>query len=106
MRKIDHLYEKITACINTGRYLDTRHAFERQNERKITRSEVLFVLRNGYHEKKKDRFVPKHQDWTYSVRGKTVDCRELRIIVAFDESNMLIITSIDLDMYFAKNLYG
>lgn len=87
----------IRTCIEEGRYLDTRHAIERQDERQINRPEVLYVLKNGHHEKRKDRFDEFHQAWNYALRGKTVDRRELRIIVSIDEpSGMLIITAIEL----------
>jgi len=77
--------------------LDTRHATDRQGERKITRPEVIQVLRNGPHEKRKDLFVKQYNAWNYAVRGKTVDRRELRVIVSFEaETGMLIITAIDL----------
>jgi hypothetical protein len=113
--KIADLIPLIHKCINEGRYLDTRHASERKDERGINRPEILTVLKSGYHEKKKDKFEEIHQTWNYAIRGKTVDKRELRIIVAFeitgestgklgdkiandnDEGNeMLIITAIDL----------
>ena len=32
------------------------HATERQKQRGIIRPEILFVLRHGHHEKKKDKF--------------------------------------------------
>lgn len=87
----------IRACIEEGRYLDTRHAQERQSERKMNRLEVLYVLKNGHHEKKKDKFDVVHQAWNYAIRGKTIDKRELRVVVSFDEpSGMLIITAIEL----------
>ncbi len=90
--------DQIRLCIEKGAYLDTRHAIDRQNERQITRPEILYVLKNGYHEKRKDKFDEACNSWNYSVRGKTVDRRELRVIVSFDESGMLIITAIDLEM--------
>jgi hypothetical protein len=98
MDKVDRLIEKIAECLDAGRYLDTRHALVRQHEREINRPEVLYVLRRGYHEKKKDKFDARYRAWNYAVRGKTIDKRDLRIIVSFDESNMLIITAIDLNM--------
>ena len=76
--------------------MDTRHGNERQRERQITRPEIFFVLRHGHHEKKKDKFDAHYSAWNYSVQGKTVDRRELRIIVSFDENGMLIITAIEL----------
>ena len=86
----------IRKCIEEGRYLDTRHVEDRQNERQINRPEILHVLKNGYHEKKKDKFDEFYKSWNYAVRGKTVDRRELRIIVSFNENGMLIITAIEL----------
>lgn len=77
--------------------MDTRHAIDRQNERKITRPEVLYVLRNGYHEKAKDKFESQFQSWNYSIKGTTIDQRKLRVIVSFDEEGMLIVTAIELD---------
>ncbi len=88
---------KIRECLDTGKYLDTRHATERQAERDITRPEILRVLRTGFHEKRKDQFKEEYQAWNYSVRGKTVDARNLRVIISFDPSGMLIISAIDLD---------
>ena len=86
----------VHACVEDGRYLDTRHATDRQYERKVNRPEILYVLKHGYHEKKKDKFDEYYQAWNYSVRGKTVDRRELRVVVSFDPSGMLIITAIEL----------
>jgi hypothetical protein len=94
--KILNLMKTIHTCIEEGRYLDTRHAFARQNERKISRPEFLYVLKTGHHEKKKDKFDELYGAWNYAVRGRTVDRRELRVIVSFDENGMLIITAIDL----------
>ncbi len=90
------LLNVIRACIEDGRYLDTRHAVERKNQRQITRPEILFVLKNGRHEKAKDKFDDAYEAWNYAIRGKTLDRRELRIVVSFDENGMLIITAIDL----------
>ena len=77
------------------RYVD--HALQRIKEREVTLLEVRQVLRGGYHEKRKDEFKEEHQAWNYSVRGKTVDKRNLRIAVSFDEDDVLVITVIDLD---------
>ncbi len=95
--KISNLMDVIRECLDRHRYLDTRHATDRQLERSITRPEVIYVLRGGHHEKSKDRFDEQYAAWNYSVRGRTVDRKEIRIIVSFDESTgMLIITAIDL----------
>jgi len=95
-QKDPDLLKTIKNCIETGRYLDTRHVQERRRERKITRPEVLYVLTNGHREKKKDKFDEHYQAWNYAIKGKTIDRDELRVIVSFDENGMLIITAIKL----------
>ena len=94
--KIESLLSVVRRCLDQGRYLDTRHAFQRQAQRDITRAEVIHVLRNGFHEKRKDRYEERFCSWSYAVRGKTPDKRELRVIVSFEEKTLLIITAIDL----------
>ena len=95
--KISDLLAEVKAKIVSGYYLDTRHATHRRVERKITRLEVIYVLITGRHEKFKDRFDELHRSWNYAIRGKTIDAKELRIIVSFEEkSQLLIITAIDL----------
>ena len=54
--------------------------------------DVLFVLKNGYHEKQKTSFDEEFQKWKYAVRGKTLDEVDIRIIVAFYDNGMMIIT--------------
>jgi len=88
---------KITKeCLESGKYIYVGHAQQRLQEREVTRLEVKQVLKNGYHEKRKDEFKEDHQTWNYSIRGKTIDKKELRVAVTFDKNNMLIITVIDL----------
>jgi len=96
--KVQDVLKVVRAHLDSGTYLDTRHAFERKHERGITRPEVIFVLKNGYHEKKKDQFEVRYKSWSYAIRGKTVDGRELRVIISFDEMGMLLITAIDLSL--------
>ena len=54
-------------------------------------------MESGYHEKSKDEFKVEWQAWNYAIRGRTIDRRELRVAVSFDdEDSLLIITAIDL----------
>lgn len=88
----------VRATIQAGAYLDLDHATVRQQERSITRPEYLHVLETGYHEKQKDEFRVEYKAWTYSIRGRTLDGRELRVPVSFEEDGtLLVITVIDLD---------
>jgi hypothetical protein len=83
--------------IDSGSYRFSAHANERLQQREVTRLEVKQALKRGYHEKRKDSFDEQYQCWNYSIRGKTLDQRVLRVVVSFNEANMLIITVIDLD---------
>lgn len=73
--KIPDLMHQIQLCIESGAYLDTRHAIQRQKERQISRLDILHVLKNGYHEKRKDKFDEQHKAWNYAVRGRNIDRR-------------------------------
>ena len=95
--KIPNLLEVIREYADNGNYVLLKHARERGFQRGITEPEWLYVLRNGWHEKRKDQFDDFHQAWSYAIRGKTVDQRDLRVVVSFGENpQMLIITLIDL----------
>jgi hypothetical protein len=95
--KLLALMPAVHMALDQGRYLYSNHAMDRQNQRRINRAEVLQVLRTGHHEKAKDTYDAAHKAWNYAVRGKSLDLRELRIVVSFDQAGMLIITAIDLN---------
>jgi hypothetical protein len=86
---------KARECIRRQTYRISRHALERQKERSISLKQVLYVLKNGYHEEKYSVFEVKNQTWKYAIRGKTPEGIELRVIVAFLEG-MAIITVIKI----------
>ena len=93
---LDVVREKIAA----DEYRDTRHtADERRPQRDISLEEVLQVLDAGHHEPAKDRYEAGYRSWSYAIEGKTVDGRELRIVVAFDEADdsLVFVTTRDLD---------
>lgn len=93
-KKIDNLKERIKNCIDSGAYRDTIHASERKAERNISLPEIIYVLRTGRHEKRKDHFDKDFNAWNYAIQGKTIDELELRVIISFDEDkDLLIITA-------------
>ncbi len=59
--------------------------------------EVEYILSTGHHEKRKDQFNPQFESWDYSIRGRTLDNRNLRIIIALVSPNILVVTAINLD---------
>jgi len=89
--KVSNLLKFIRECIDSGRYRSCLHLEQREVERNITRREVLYVLKTGFHEQKEDDFDEVYNNWHYAVRGKSLDDRDLRIFVSFDEETMMII---------------
>lgn len=67
--KISDVMTRVRACVEVGNYFDTYHSTLRQGERNISRAEILYVLKHGWHEKSKDRFDLRHSEWNYAVRG-------------------------------------
>jgi hypothetical protein len=49
------------------------------------------------HEARKDSYSEEFQAWDYAIRGKTLDGRNLRVVVAIVAPNILVVTTIDLD---------
>jgi len=69
-----------------------------ESKKRITLPEIIYVLKNGRHEKSKDKFEEMFNSWNYAIRGKTLDNEDLRIIVSFDdERDLLIITALYLE---------
>ena len=95
--KLPELLSKLSSSVEKGHLRFTKHALERMVERNILRLEVEYVLRNGHHEKRKDAFDDVFDSWNYSIRGKTVDDKTLRIVVNFEKPNFIVITAIDLE---------
>ncbi len=97
-KKDPNLLETVKTFVQNGRYHITEHASLRMKERHVILPEVLHVLQSGWHERKKDTYNEKFQDWDYAIRSQPRDERSLRIAVAIDELTMLvIITVIDLN---------
>jgi len=94
--KHDKLKDLIRSAVFSGRYIYSFHSKERMKERRVTRQEVRHVLLHGHHEKRKDLFERSTGQWKYAIRGKTIDKKVLRIILTFDENNLLIITVIEI----------
>lgn len=93
--QIENVLEVVKECIENEAYKFSEHAVIRSIERRVSYRDILFVLRNGLHEKKKTSFDLKKRTWKYAIKGKTIDKIPVRIIVAFDRE-MVVITIINL----------
>lgn len=90
--KLPDVLRTIRECIEQERYLFTAHALERVKERGIDVYTAIYVLLNGYEEKQKTTFDSNKKTWKYAVRGKTLEDVDVRVVVAFCEDDMLVIT--------------
>lgn len=94
--QLTNLIDKIKKCLVLQQYSHTKHALQRQKERSIELKDVIYVLKTGHHEKRKTTFDEANQVWKYAIRGKTVDSVDIRIVVAFDRDDMIIITVMEV----------
>jgi len=94
-----NLLDVVRKKVATDELRDSRHTEdERRPERDISLEEVRQVLGLGYHEAARDRYEEGYGSWSYAIRGRTLDNRELRIVVAFDEDDyVVLVTTRDLD---------
>ena len=92
----DPLHE-IRNYLKYDRVFETGHALQRLQQREVTHFEYKYVLSHGQREKSRDRYDEKFEEWTYSMKGKTLENRTLRVIVSFN-IKLNVITVIDLDL--------
>jgi len=95
------LYSLLEAKIECQEYVFLNHAKQRLKDRKIIDIDVLDILegkkgRKRKRNKSKDKYEPGYEDWNYCIEGSNLDEIKIRIIVSFDDDNMLIITVIRL----------
>lgn len=76
-------------------YLETEHAKMRMAQRGIDRQQIRHVLLHGWHEESRDRCDGKSGRWSYSIRGRTLCGRELRIVVALERA-VIVVTAMEL----------
>lgn len=75
LEKHANLLGLIRECVQSGKYVATKHILERCKQRNISFLEIIYILNIGKHEKNKDKFNEVFHAWDYSIRGKTVDNR-------------------------------
>ncbi len=93
--------KKLLALHGAGKLRIHPHANLRMGERNVIYFEVLQALSKASHQPAKDRFSEEHQTWEYSMEGKTLDSKLLRIGIAFESDQrtgerVLVVTVIDI----------
>lgn len=94
--KMPDVLSLIQEQARSGVFIILPHATLRREERQVTVAGITFVLIHGDREPAKDEFKVEFAAWNYAMRGQTLDGRNLRIAVTFDENAMLIVTVIPL----------
>lgn len=95
--KVLKIIEKVRVAVAVRSFRVSGHARKRMVRLGISSSEMVFILKNGYHETRKDEFMAEFNDWNYAIRGKTVDARSIRLAVALELHGFVVVTAIDLD---------
>ena len=95
--KQDNLLTKIAEAVLSGRYVISSHAYQRTQDRLVPVPHVEHVLLNGFHERRKDKFESLFNSWNYAIRGSTPERVKVRVIVAFSDDDLLVVTVINLD---------
>ena len=73
-------------------YRHTSHGSDRQLERQITELDALHVIKNGYRVPKRDEYCCINKSWKYAFEGMSFQEELLRVVVAFVDRVMVIIT--------------
>ena len=98
--KIKHSEKEIKVVIKlsleTGNYVLLPHARQRCKERKVLPRDIEFALKNGKRIKARDRFDDSYESWSYTFQGKTIDERDLRIVIIIDDK-LKVVTVVVLD---------
>lgn len=53
--------QRIFDAVDRGEYVVSNHAYERATDRQVPIPHAEYVLRHGFHEKKKDQFKAEYQ---------------------------------------------
>lgn len=90
--KLENILAKIKECIEQKKYTFTNHALQRVKERGIDMATTRYILLTGHEDKRKSVFDEANNCWKYAITGISKDELRIRVIVAFDEDGMLVIT--------------
>ena len=105
-----HSESEILAMIKTsldvGHYVILPHARLRCQERKVLPRDIEVVLKKGKRIKSRDRFDPFYHTWSYVFEGKTIEERDLRVVIIInDKLQIVTVVILEHDWKMERN-YG
>lgn len=86
----------IKTSLESGHYIILPHARLRCKERRVLPRDIEFVLAKGHRIKSRDKFDTSYGSWSYVFEGKTIDERDLRVVIILDEK-LKIVTVVILE---------
>src|ERR1700730_5683071 len=94
VKKIENVVVLAKNLMLRGAYVISNHAKLRQGERYFTIGDIRNIIDTGYHEKRKDEYKEEYADWSYAIRGITLDNDQARICIAFTEDGKFIVITV------------
>ena len=79
--------KKMKELLGINKIRFSGHANKRVGERNVIDYEVRQALNSGKHDPSKDRYSANWNNWEYSIEGKTLDERHLRIGISFETTD-------------------
>ena len=91
-----NVVQEVVKALEEGRLRLSFHAQEQMAKRNILVSDLEEALYRARREERKDSLTDDKKAWKYSLRGlNDIGDKDLRIIVLFDDPNVLVVTAID-----------
>jgi hypothetical protein len=91
----NELVGRVREAIASGWYRILPHARQRCSERDVSAADIECALERGHPVPRRDRFDRVAGDWSYCFEGTSVDEDRLRVVVAFEDT-MLVVTVVRL----------
>ncbi len=89
------IHDVITA-LESGSLIPTVHAQEQMDKRDVQMSDIEEMVYCARREEEKDSLRKDNSGWKYALRGfNKREEKDIRIIVVFNGSDVVIITAID-----------
>lgn len=84
---------EVTRHLDNETWRVSLHAEDNMEIDGLTREMVRLVLGSGRHIEKQDEFSKTHGAWNYAVHGKTLEGEEIRVVVTFHATNMVVVNA-------------
>ncbi|NGX42386.1 MAG: hypothetical protein K940chlam7_00666 [Chlamydiae bacterium] len=105
-RSNQELEKLVSNVIDVGSYRYSRHALQRQDERRINHHQIIQTLLRGERYEEQDRWQRKFSCWNYAYRFHDKEFCESPIIVIVNVETKVIIITVMWDIKYNKKKNG